>query len=128
MSLRLPIAAGVLCLALPVVAVADEMGLPLPLYCSGGEPFWGLTINDAKTATFTWDNQPTTWKLRNINRAALRLTTWRVAFEGSNREAFIFDEGTHACSDTDGDRSLAYGLLLQDGDGLLRGCCDPARE
>jgi uncharacterized membrane protein len=127
MSRRLPIAAGALCLAMPFVAVADEMGLPIPLYCSGGEPFWGLTIDNAKSATFTWDNQPTTWKLRSVNRAALRITTWRVNFEGNNRQAFIFDEGQQACSDSDGDRPLAYGILLQDGDGLLRGCCDAER-
>jgi hypothetical protein len=50
MSARLPIAVGVLCLAMPIAAVADEMGLPIPLYCSGGEPFWGLTIGRSPTA------------------------------------------------------------------------------
>jgi uncharacterized membrane protein len=124
MARPLPIAAGVLCLAIPFAAVADEMSLPIPLYCAGGEPFWGLTIDDAKTATFTWDNQPTKWKVRSVNRAAGRITTWRVDFEGSNRQALIFDEGQQKCSDSDGDRPLAYGLLLEDGEGLLRGCCD----
>jgi len=120
MSRRSTLAAGALCLALPAVAVADDIGLPLPLYCSGGEPFWGLTIKDAKTATFTWDNEPVNWKLRSINRAAGRITTWRVDFEGSNRHAIIFDEGQQSCSDTDGDRPLAYGIFVEDGEGLLR--------
>jgi uncharacterized membrane protein len=112
---------------MPIAAVADEMGLPIPLYCSGGEPFWGLTIDSAKTATFTWDNLPTKWKVRSMSRAAGRITTWRVDFEGSSRRALIFDEGQQACSDSDGDRPLAYGILLEDGDGLLRGCCDGER-
>lgn len=110
--------------------LADETmsGLTVPLYCSGGEPFWGLTILDAKTAKFTWDNQPTTWKIRSVGHAMQRPTTWRVMFEGKNREAMIFDEGQQSCSDTDGDQPLAYGLLLENGDSLLRGCCDPAAK
>ena len=128
MTHRLRLALGLSCAVIPAAALADDLGLKMPLYCSGGEPFWGLILNDAKNATFTWDNQPSPWKVRSMNRAAGRITTWRVDFEGRNRQALIFDEGTHACSDSDGDRPLAYGILLEDGDGLLRGCCDPERQ
>ena len=108
------------------VATADDvMGLQLPLGCAGGEPFWGLTIKDGRQATYVWDNEPHPWKVKSIDRAAGRITTWRVTFEGKSRYAFIFDEGTHTCSDSDGDEPLAYGILLQDGEGLLRGCCNP---
>ena len=48
-------------------------------------------------------------------------------FNGRVRHALIFDEGQQGCSDNDGDEPLAYGLLLEDGDGLLRGCCNPKR-
>jgi hypothetical protein len=54
-----------------------------------------------------------------------RPTTWRVIFNGKVRHALIFDEGQQSCSDNDGEEPLAYGLLLEDGKGLLRGCCDP---
>lgn len=107
-------------------ALADEsLGLTFPLGCAGGEPFWGLTIKDAKNATYVWDNQPTAWTVKSVDRAAGRITTWRVTFAGKTRYAFIFDEGTHVCSDSDSDEPSAYGILLQDGDGFLRGCCNP---
>ena len=109
----------------PAVAGEPVEGLALPLACSGGEPFWGLTIKDANNATFTWDNEPTAWKVKGVSRAMGRITTWRVTFEGKNRYAFIFDEGQQSCSDSDGDAPLAYGIILQDGEGLLRGCCNP---
>lgn len=99
--------------------------LPLPLNCSGGEPFWSLTLHDARRASFKSDINDAKWIIERIDTAALRPSTWRVTFKGKNRAAFIFDEGTHSCSDSDGDRPLAYGLLLEDGEGLLRGCCDP---
>ena len=102
-------------------------GLPLPLQCYGGEPFWSLTLRDAKTATFKSDVDDATWTIKTIGNAMLRPTTWRVVFAGTNRRAFIFDEGQHACSDSDGDRPFAYGVLVENGEGLLRGCCDPAR-
>jgi hypothetical protein len=82
-----------------------------------------LVIRDADWAAFTWDNSQTLWRVESVSTAMLRPATWRVTFKG-NRRAYIFDEG-ESCSDTDGDRSLAYGLLLEDGGGLLRGCCDP---
>lgn len=120
---------GIACFAAGSSAFAAEAsGLQLPLSCSGGEPFWGLSINDSRHAVFTWDNQPTPWKIRSVRNAMGRPTTWRVRFEGTNREAFIFDEGQHACSDSDGDEPLAYGIILQDGEGLLRGCCNPAAK
>src|SRR5262249_1789867 len=120
-------ALGLMIAAAGVAQAAEDSGLATPLYCSGGEPFWGLTIHDAKTATFTWDNEPSTWKLRSVSRAVGRITTWRVDFAGANRQALIFDEGQQSCSDSDGDRPLAYGILLENGGGLLRGCCDPER-
>jgi uncharacterized membrane protein len=100
-------------------------GLPLPLNCYGGEPFWSLTLHDATRASFKSDIDDATWTIESIGNAMLRPTTWRVTFKGKNRAAFIFDEGQKACSDSDGDRPLAYGLLVEDGDGFLRGCCDP---
>lgn len=115
-------------LALIAIAIAkgtQPAGLPLPLYCYGGEPFWSLTIRDAKTADFKSDLGEETWSVESIGNAMLRPTTWRVAFKGNERRAYIFDEGQQACSDSDGDRPLAYGLLLENGGGLLRGCCDP---
>ena len=115
------------CTAGPAIAESEISGLQLPMYCSGGEPFWGLTINDAKHATYVWDNQPTKWKVIDVGHAAQRPTTWHVTFAGKNRQAFIFDEGQKSCSDSDGDEPLAYGILLQSGNGLLRGCCDPKR-
>jgi uncharacterized membrane protein len=125
MSLRMQSIAGLICLAIPTVAVAAVYDLKTPMNCAGGEPFWGLTINDTKSATYIWDNQPTPWKVRSIGHAAGRLTTWHVVFEGTNREAFIFDEGQQSCSDSDSDEPAAYGILLQNGEGLLRGCCNP---
>jgi len=125
MSLRMLKVASLMCLAFPLVAAADAPDLAMPMYCSGSEPFWGLTIHDAKTATYVWDNQPMPWKVRSIGHASGRPSTWRVVFEGKNREAFIFDEGQQGCSDSDSDTPSAFGLLLQDGEGLLRGCCDP---
>ena len=118
---------SVLMLVVAAPAVADDAlsGLKLPMQCSGGEPFWGLTINDAKRATYTWDNRPTRWKVLGVGHAAQRPTTWRVTLAGKNRQAFIFDEGSQSCSDSDGDEPLAYDILLQDGRGLLRGCCNP---
>lgn len=105
-------------------AEPSPAGLPLPLYCYGGEPFWSLTIHDAKSATFKNDLEQSVWKIERVNNAAQRPTTWRVSFKGRQRHALIFDEGK-ACSDSDGERPLAYGLLLEDDAGLLRGCCDP---
>jgi uncharacterized membrane protein len=108
-------------------AAADTAGLQLPLACAGGEPFWGLSIKDERHAIFTWDNQPSPLNVRSFNRAAGRITTWRVVFAG-NRQAFIFDEGTQGCSDSDSDLPFAYGILLQNGGGLLRGCCNPVAK
>jgi len=113
-------------LAAPAVAApVDPAGLPLPLYCYGGEPFWSLTIRDTKTAEFKSDIEKTTWTIKSVGHAMLRPTTWRVIFNGEGRRALIFDEGQQACSDSDGERPRAYGLLLEDGEGFLRGCCDP---
>jgi uncharacterized membrane protein len=117
--------AGAALLAAP--AAASEADLPLPLNCSGSEPFWSLTIRDAKTAHFNSDVEETDWRIARIGHASQRPTTWRVIFKGKLRHALIFDEGQQGCSDNDGDEPLAYGLLLEDGDGLLRGCCNPKR-
>ncbi|MBI1210820.1 MAG: hypothetical protein GC190_05110 [Alphaproteobacteria bacterium] len=125
--MRLPIVVSTLLTSVSVAPgiAADVAGLPTPLVCAGGEPFWGLSIKDGRDAVYTWDNQPVPWTVRSISRAAGRITTWRVMFEGVNRQALIFDEGQQSCSDTDGDEPLAYGILLEDGEGLLRGCCNP---
>jgi len=113
------------CVAVPALADDEVSGLKVPMHCSGNEPAWALIISDAKTATYIWDNQPTKWKVRDVGHAMQRPTTWHVTFAGKNRQAFIFDEGQQSCSDNDGDDPLAYGILLQTGNGLLRGCCDP---
>src|SRR5262245_8230457 len=127
----MPMTAIALLVSAAVAAAADSrddtVGLPLPLYCYGGEPFWSLILHDAKRASFKSDIDSATWTIARVDTAALRPSTWRVTFKGKNRAAFIFDEGAHSCSDSDGDRPLAYGLLLEDGEGLLRGCCDPQR-
>jgi uncharacterized membrane protein len=122
------IASALILAALASASAAEEKdmhNLPLPLYCSGGEPFWGLTIRDKDWAAYVWDNSQTMWQVESVTIAMLRPATWRVTFKGTNRRAYIFDEGD-SCSDTDSDRILAYGLLLEDGGGLLRGCCDPS--
>jgi uncharacterized membrane protein len=110
----------------PAVGETDLSGLRAPVKCFGGEPFWGLTIHDDKRATYTWDNEPKEWKVRDVTHAMLRPTTWRVRFEGTNRQALIFDEGQQSCSDSDSDEPSAYGLLLLDGDAFFRGCCNAA--
>ena len=117
----------VLAAIVAVPAAASEAGLPLPLACFGSEPFWSLTIRNAKTAHFKSDVEESDWTIKSIGHASQRPTTWRVIFNGKLRHALIFDEGQQGCSDNDGDEPLAYGLLLEDGDGLLRGCCDPKR-
>src|SRR5882724_4084288 len=102
-SVRLwPAAALTICIGGPAIADGEISGLKVPMQCSGNEPSWALIINDAKTATYVWDNQPTTWKVREVGHATGRPTTWRVRFAGTNRQAFIFDEGTQSCSDDDG--------------------------
>ena len=120
-------AAGLFLVTAGSALAADVSGLPMPLACSGGEPFWGLSIKDGRHAVYTWDNQPVPWKVQSVSHAAGRPTTWRVTFEGKDRYAYIFDEGQQSCSDSDGDEPLAYGMLLQDGEGLFRGCCNPAQ-
>jgi uncharacterized membrane protein len=109
----------------PAVAEDEVAGLKVPMQCSGNEPAWALIITDAKHATYIWDNQPTPWKVVSVGHAAQRPTTWLVTFAGRKRQAFIFDEGQQSCSDNDGDNPLAYGLLLQDGNAVFRGCCNP---
>jgi len=118
---------GLLALGAPASAAPiDISGLRGPVACSGSEPFWGLTIHDTKHATYIWDNQPTQWKVLEVGHASGRPTTWHIRFAGKNRQAFIFDEGQHSCSDSDSDEPSEYGLLLQDGDALYRGCCSQA--
>jgi uncharacterized membrane protein len=123
--LKVALALSLAALAPAAAQGIDMHGLPLPLYCSGSEPFWGLVIKDADWAAFTWDNAQTMWRVESVANAMMRPATWRVTFKGDGRRAYIFDEG-ESCSDTDTDESLAYGLLLEDGGGLLRGCCDPS--
>ena len=106
----------------PANAATGPAGLPIPLNCSGSEPFWGLTIRDADVAAFTWDNQRTHWHIQSIGTAMMRPTTWRVTFKGEGRHALIFKEAS-GCSDADSDPPPEYSLLLEDGAGLLQGCC-----
>ena len=106
----------------PLQATTGPAGLPLPLACSGSEPFWGLTIRDESWAEYTWDNQKTLWHVESVGNAMMRPTTWRVVFKGRGRHALIFRE-TQGCSDTDSDKPPEYSLLLEDGDGFLQGCC-----
>lgn len=113
-------------IAAPAIgAEVDTRNLPLPLHCSGSEPFWSFIIKDAKTATLKSDLGQSKWKLKSVGQAALRPSTWRVTFHGNNRKAFIFDEGSKGCTDSDSDEAPPLALLLEDGDGLLRGCCSP---
>lgn len=120
------LAAGMLALAAPAAdAAIDVRGLPLPLHCSGSEPFWSFVIKDAKSATFKDDLGEAKWTLKAVGQAALRPSTWRITFNGNNRRAFVFDEGSKGCTDSDSDEAPPYALLLEDGEALLRGCCAP---
>lgn len=109
----------------PAGAQTDMQGLPVPLTCFGTEPFWGLTIRDSKTAAYNWDHQITHWHIERVDRAMMRPETWRIMFKGDRRHAIVFNESNGVCSDSDADEEDArgFGLILEDGDGFLRGCC-----
>lgn len=120
------LAIGLLALATPAAGAAiDPHGLPLPLQCYGSEPFWSLIVKDTKSATFKSDLGESKWTVKAVGNAALRPSTWRITFNGNNRAAFVFDEGPKGCTDSDSDEAPPYALLLEDGEGLLRGCCTP---
>lgn len=119
------LALAMLALAPSADAAIDTRNLPLPLQCFGSEPFWSFVIHDARSATLKTDLGISKWKMKSVGQAALRPSTWRVTFYGNNRAAFIFDEGSKGCTDSDSDEAPPYALLLQDGEGLLRGCCTP---
>lgn len=119
-------AIALIALAAPAAAAPiDLRGLPLPLQCYGSEPFWSFMIKDTKSATFKSDLGEATWTIKSVGQAALRPSTWRVTFHGNNRKAFIFDEGSKGCTDSDSDEAPPYALLLEDDEALLRGCCTP---
>lgn len=102
----------------------DTHGLPLPLVCYGTEPFWSLELPNASRASFKSDIESVTLRIAGIDNAVQRPMTWRITFQDRGDHALIFDERP-SCSDSDGDEPFPYGLLLERGGGLLRGCCRP---
>ena len=67
---RLILLAALVAVAVP--AAASEADLPLPLSCFGGEPFWSLTIRNAKTAHFKSDVEESDWTIKSIGHASQR--------------------------------------------------------
>jgi uncharacterized membrane protein len=101
----------------------DLKSLPVPLACAGGEPFWTLSIGADGVARYKDDIEETRFTLVRVDRAAGRPTTWRATFAGGGAShALIFDEQP-ACSDSDSDEPPPFGIILERGEGLLRGCC-----
>jgi uncharacterized membrane protein len=111
-------------LAAAVAPTLDMKGLPLPMACFGGEPFWSLEITDASTIHYKDDLGETKVRVARVDNAMLRPHTWRVTFERQAGRALIFDEHPR-CSDSDGDEPWPFGLVLELQSGLLRGCCRP---
>jgi uncharacterized membrane protein len=112
-------------LAAAAPSSVDLGNLPTPLACFGNEPSWSLQIRDAQTVRFKDDLEEVSLRITKVDNAALRPATWRVTFSGKRTRAFIYDEFPK-CMDTDSDESYPYGVLLERGEGLLRGCCRPA--
>ena len=96
--------------------------LPVPMACFGTEPFWGLAIEADGTAHYKDDLGEARFRVSRVDNAA-----GRPAPEKGAGHALIFDEGP-ACSDSDSDQPPSLGILLERGDGLLRGCCRAAGE
>jgi uncharacterized membrane protein len=110
------------------VVAADLKSLPVPMFCAGTEPFWTLSIAADGVSHYKDDMEETRFTLVRVDTAAGRPTTWRAIFateRGSH--ALIFDEQP-ACSDSDSDEPPPFGIILERGGGLLRGCCREARE
>ncbi len=105
-------------------AAVDTKGLPAPLACFGGEPFWSLEILDTSRVNYKDDLGEARLRISRVDNAMMRPATWRVTFEGKNNRALIYDEHP-SCNDSDGDEPWPYGLMLELDGGLLRGCCRP---
>lgn len=118
--------ATILWLAAAAVPTVDVKSLPMPLACFGNEPMWSLQIHNESTVRFEDDLEKVSLKISRVDNAALRPATWRVTF-GQSTRAFIFDEYPK-CMDTDSDESYPYGIILERGEGMLRGCCRPIYE
>ncbi len=103
--------------------------LPLPLYCGGTEPFWGIEIDAAGAATYSDPEAPgLTLALDHAGAAAAR---WgeelfaTLSGEGASMQA-VFQR--RYCSDGMSDHAygLKIDLIVQPGDGapfMTTGCC-----
>jgi len=114
-------------LAASTPSTVDLAKLEVPLACFGNEPSWSLQIRDASTVRFKDDLEEVSLRITKVGTAALRPATWRVTFSDKRTRAFIFDEYPK-CNDTDSDETYPYGVILERGEGMLRGCCRPTYE
>ncbi|MEM7668111.1 MAG: hypothetical protein AAF317_03040 [Pseudomonadota bacterium] len=109
-------------------AVADSGGMQ-PLLCGGAEPFWNVTVDDARAAFSTPDEPDAIgYDIPLATRAEGRDWPLALTLIGS-RETAILVIDRQTCSDTVSDRAYPYSALLLTQRGtdpiLLDGCCRP---
>lgn len=110
----------------------EEGTLPRPLYCSGTEPFWSLSLLPDGQATLSEPGSPDvplteTWSGKPEGRLG---TTFGITLSAPDGRATAIVE-REMCSDGMSDRPYGFAVevLLQGGTAprLLSGCCSLAR-
>ncbi|MEO1639692.1 MAG: SH3 domain-containing protein [Pseudomonadota bacterium] len=99
-----------------------ESGLPVGLRCSGGEPFWSLTLSETGTATFSSPAGSTEnlveWSAPSQNEGTLRYAFTSSQITGVLSRSQCIAAGTG--------QTLGWTLdviLTGDANALLSGCC-----
>jgi uncharacterized membrane protein len=103
--------------------------LPLPLSCSGTEPFWGLEFEEGGRATFSdpelYEDRPLTLDWSGAASSRLGRELGAVLSGGGLRLQAVLQR--QECSDGMSDRAYGFkaDVLVQDGGRtfMLTGCC-----
>ena len=101
--------------------------LPMPLRCSGTEPFWGLSVNGGAMQFKLFDTE-SSFAVAGPIRSANSTLIWSFPIENGDGtgSGVLFVKATGDCSDGMSDQSYPFEVMvnLPEAGGVFSGCCN----
>ncbi len=100
--------------------------LPMPLRCSGTEPFWGLSVNGGEMQFKLFDDQ-SSFVVSGPIRSANSTLIWSFPIKNGDGvgSGVLFVKATGDCSDGMSDQLYDFEVMfnLPEAGGVFSGCC-----